>query len=119
MSGRMTAQARLLRDEYLAIEGEQERADFLWTRRLSGSELGLAPSQYPKAHPQHKPCTACGGAGEARIDQGNDPMRSCRIVCTRCGRQTAPAWSTMFCWREWDDGNLEGLGQMSIFDMMQ
>lgn len=115
----MTAQIRLLRDEYLALTDEQARADFLWSHRLSGSELQLSPGQYPKVHPTHKPCPACGGAGEVRITQSSDPHKDCRIVCTQCGRSTAPAWSPVFCWREWDDGNLEGLGQMSIFDMMQ
>lgn len=119
MSGRMTAQARLLRDEYLAIEVEQERADFLWTRRLSGSELGLAPSQYPKVGPTHQACPACGGEGRIEVRLTDDPHRSCRITCTQCGRSTPASWSPFVSWREWDDGNLEGLGQMSIFDMMQ
>lgn len=109
----MNKREKTLREMYLTITDEQEKADFLWRHHLTGAALSLSPSQYPKVEPRHQPCPFCGGSGIPK----KEPYSEFSITCSQCGRKTAPSWSTVTAWRDWDDGEIDGLGQMSLFDI--
>ncbi len=109
----MNRHEKTLREQYLEITDEQEKADFLWRHRISGAILALHPNQYPKVPPRHKGCPFCRGHGVPHKE--HDYQFS--IMCSQCSRKTRPAWSTMAAWRDWDDGKIDGLGQMSLFDL--
>lgn len=106
---------KTMRAEYLALTDEQERADYLWSRRISGGVIGLSPSQYPNVPPRHEPCPFCGGAGEPVETTADMNVKNNRAIrCRECGRQTAAHWSTLGAWRSWDDGSIGGLGQLTL-----
>lgn len=109
----MKRQERTIREEYLRITDEQEKADFLWNHRISGATLALHPNQYPKVPQRHKGCPFCRGHGVPHKEPGDQFS----IMCDHCSRKTRPAWSTTTAWRDWDDGKIDGLGQMSLFDL--
>lgn len=109
----MNRHEKTLREMYLTITDEQEKADFLWWHRLTGAALSLSPSQYPAVEPRHELCPFCGGSGVPQ----KEPNDEFSIMCCQCSRKTRPRWSTMAAWRFWDDGKIDGLGQMSLFDL--
>lgn len=107
-----------MRSEYLALETDQERADYIWTHRTSGAKLRLAPSQYPTCAPTHKSCKRCGGEGEV-VKRGGEQPNDTMIKCGRCGIHTEWTWSANNGWRLWDDGKAGTIesDQISLFDI--
>ena len=109
-----------LREQYLALTDDQERADFLWAFGHGGAVLGLTPDQYPKSQPRHKPCKYCGGTGKPkRITVNTNSVYDWVIQCTTCGRMTDRAWSIVTGWRMWDNGEVPDGEQMNLFDLME
>ena len=102
-----------LREQYLELTDEQEKADFLWRHRIGGAALALSPGQYPAVEPRHELCPFCRGHGVPH----KEPDYQFSIMCSQCSRKTRPSWSTMAAWRDWDDGKIDGLGQLSLFDL--
>lgn len=119
----MISEAEILRrrEEYFALETEQEKADYLWEFRHGGAVLRLSPFQYPKCQPRHKRCPICGGSGEKqRISRGGTVGDYDFVIeCRSCGRKTERRWSAWLAWRDWDDGKVDAIdGQMTIFDFI-
>ena len=108
-----------MRSEYLALESDQEKADYIWTHRTSGAKLRLAPSQYPTCAPTHKSCKRCGGEGVVTRESRTDDPKDVQIKCERCGARTERTWSAMIAWRDWDDGKAESPepNQISLFEV--
>ena len=109
-----------MRTEYLSLESEQEKADYLWQHRIGGAALCLSPNQYPRATPRHKTCPICGGTGKLNTVGGFNIVNDSQIVCEQCGANTVLTWSPSTAWRDWDDGNVfHADDQMSIFDFLR
>lgn len=106
-----------MREEYLALESDQEKADYIWTHRTSGAKLGIAPSQYPNCEPTHKPCKRCGGRGVVVRKFGTLDPNDVQITCERCGAKTEMTWSALRAWRDWDDGKIVEGTQLTLFDI--
>ena len=107
------------REEYFALETDQEKADYLWAFRRGGAVLRLSPWDYPKSQPRHQRCAMCGGQGvKKKVKRGLGDY-DFMIECDHCGRHTELNWSAMNAWHDWDDGKIDIVdGQLSLFDMM-